>query len=372
MRGKILSLFLTAVIVISGFGNAADRYAVHSIRPVESYLPATGSGEWDMSGSAACSSDIDVKVLSIGDSLIEVSMPAMRYLFSLKGDTLSRLITENRFMRLCDSIPMPVATPVRMEAVTLPAVQTGMAYHHDFIVSEGTVSLMPDEAGTLILSDGDTIRGVVMRHVIERHITAVSPEHPRPLAATPDSLRQTRYCESFTWLRPGLPFPLARTEICRDSIGPRQTGERTETWVLADPVTADVPPRAMVAKAPGQPLDCLSGSGQDAYNLLLSLSGAGRTRKLDNLLSGACISETADGISIAFPPGSDFSDMPGDSAGAGRGTVLLTDILGRVYASSAISPSMTVSLPHPQLPPGEYLLCLSVPSGSAVRKIILH
>ena len=322
---------------------------------------------WDLSGSAGCAPEIDVKVCSYGDSLVEIAMPTMRYQFALRGDTLSRLMTENRFMRLHDSIPMPVATPVRTEAVTYTAAQTGSAYHHDFIVSEGAVTLLPDEAGVLILSDADTVPGVVMRHAIERQVTSVSSERPMPVSSVPDSLRLLRYCESFTWLRPGSAFPLARTEICRDSIGSRQSGERIETWILADHATVDVPPRAMVAKAPRQPLDCLSGDGQDAYRALLAMPAGERARMLDNLLSSATVSETADAVSVDFPSRADLSD-----AGAGSATLMLTDILGRVYSSSAVTASSTVRLSHPQLPPGEYLLYLAAPSGSAVRKIILH
>ena len=366
-------LFLTILATLCAMcvmKSAGMSTVSHRLQPVDVYVPVDGSVFWDLTQSATCGSEVEARVTSRGDSLIEVALPAMRCVYTLRGDTLRRILTETRFVMLNDSLPLTAATPLRMEPATFPVAQRGMAFHHDFIVSEGTVTLLPDVVGTLVLSPSDTVPGVVLRRAVERQVTAVTPQRAA-LASVADSMRFVRVRETCTWIRPGMPFPLAHTEVSCDSTSFGRFPQVAETWVLADADAAAGSPQyayAPRACAPRHPLDCLSGSVAGVMNLSAAVAGVSGAGLPGSLLESAAVSETPSAVTV------DLRDcqLP-DAAGImPEGLrVMLTDILGRVR-SVGRRDGATFTLPRGQLPPGEYLLQLTTPASSAVRKIVLH
>lgn len=369
MSIRILSLLVVFAALTGMAAGRGENSVRHRLQPVDVYVPRDGSTVWDMTQSAPCGNEVDARVTFSGDSLIEIAMPTVRYLYAVEADTLTRLLTETRFVILNDSLPLTAATPLRTEPITFPVAQIGMAFHHDFIISEGSVTLLPDVVGTLVIAPADTISGVVLRRTEELQLTAVTTRQVT-LAEVPDSMRFMRKRMTYTWLRPGLPFPLAHTEVSTDSVTDRHVTRMAESWILAD--MAEAPAAyAPRANAPRPALDCLTGDGGAAYSALLAASGVSRSALLEGLLGRAAVTETPSDLIVTLPSDAlTLMSVPEGVAG-GDMTVLLTDILGRVRVSGRVD-GLTVSVPHGHLPPGEYLLSVSGDAASAIRKIVLH
>ena len=160
-----------------------------ALQPVASYIPPDNAACWDFSDLEHTAREVDARVLTAGDSLIEISLPGIRYGYAAKSDTLRRIFTETRFFRLTDSVRPVISSPFREECLTFPVHQRGMAFHHDFIAGSGSMTLHPDQTGILIAAPGDTIHGVVLRRTTERILTAVSPRRIDSVGQMPDSLR---------------------------------------------------------------------------------------------------------------------------------------------------------------------------------------
>lgn len=335
-----------------------------ALQPVASYIPPDNAACWDFSDLEHTAREVDARVLTAGDSLIEISLPGIRYGYAAKSDTLRRIFTETRFFRLTDSVRPVISSPFREECLTFPVHQRGMAFHHDFIAGSGSMTLHPDQTGILIAAPGDTIHGVVLRRTTERILTAVSPRRIDSVGQMPDSLRFTRTRESYTWVLPGSPFPLARTEVATDSTS-RGSASESESWIRldrqddTDASTAHAPRYAPAA--PRRPLDCLNG--------FIAPAATDATARLLAAISQAMsVSVTPSGIALHTASAATTAATPAIPV-----TALLTDILGRVLSSGVISShDSSCMLSTPELPPGEYLLSLVHGENRVTRKIILH
>ena len=360
----ITGIIVSASVVVSN----AQLTATHWLQPVDPYVPSAESMVWDMSQLPHLDSEIEASVYYLGDSLIEITLPTVRHTFMTSADTLRRVATESRFDNFIDSVRPVIATPLRTHASTYPVTRSGRSFHHNFFVSQGTITLYPDLSGTLILQPSDTITDVILRRTVERYVSGTTPARHMPLHAIGDSLRTYHSRETYVWTRPGAQFPFALTEVSRDSSLTSAPVMRSETWIRTD--LHDLQQQRVYARSQNttadatyNPLDLLRNTPTAALNC-----AATDNQRLAHMAGNAVIEQSPDAVTVSFPPGADY---PADSS-TGDITLLLTDILGRVYHSQTLPSTDRASIGFKPPAPGEYLLQLSTPSSSATRKIIIH
>ncbi|MBD5317346.1 MAG: hypothetical protein HDS11_06740 [Bacteroides sp.] len=351
----LIALLLCGIV---GSSQASHYY----LQTVEGTLPDTESLLWDFSDADLVGSEFDITV-EAQDSLVRIDMPSKSYMFCVTKDSIKRLWSDSRFLILKDSLPALESIANRNEMITSPTAQRGKAYHRDFVLTEGEIQLKPSVYGTIIFPMGDTIQNVRLNKNVTRQVASVSPINYTYLADAPDSIKITRNISTYTWLASGTDFPIARMEIERDSIENRQIGIESHTWIRTDYAYHNE-----IAESQKAPVITTKPSGLERFGGLNfdATHNDAKSGLLSSLLNNVSISENESEIAIRlsennFSDGKDYDYK-----------LILTDILGRVIASSTHRGEADWRIARHNLPPGEYLLYISNSSASSSHKIILH
>lgn len=323
-----IGLSLTAGVSLPHDGECAvlQRIAVDKV--------STDGKLWDLSQAEFTGVETEVRFTRGCDSCLSATLPGIRYDFGVCGDTVYRIATETHFIRLTDTIPMLFAAPSSGGIQHRAYASRGRAYHSEYIDAVGDVTLSEIARGTVILPSADTIGYVMLTRHVSRQLIAVEmqcrPVADRDSAAT--LLR--RHTETLTWRSDAYSLPIAQITTVTDSIGDAARGEASvSAWIcppLCQPLRGTVNRPASRRYPPsdnGSPTGGIDG------------------------VDGLSVSVDGNAVTVS-----------GTSPGDCRISMVLADVLGRVYASmyaTDYSRGATVEWSTDGLPPGNYVLYIS-------------
>lgn len=333
------------------------------IRCVDGYVPADDGnvGCWDLSGCGSVSDPFEVKFVWEGDTCLHATLPGIRHSFSLAGDTVLRRHSETHFISFDYPAPMAEAVLAQRSATVSRYTSQGRAFQSEYFACEGVVSIAPAVTGTLILPQGDTIASVSLTVRRCREVIAFDGRCiPRRADILCDSCgnRLTRHTDTYTWRSDDYIMPLAQTSVTTDSVdGSLYADPSSWTWICP-------------------PVDQLSvrhDRGDDGSHRLRNRYAP---QPDDGRQSGSDMyPDAVSDISVTVSDG-EISVNGSCQAVEGDVDLLLTDALGRVFASATRSVSdgsFSWHIDRSHLPAGEYLFSATVPgSAPATRKIILR
>lgn len=304
---------------------------------------------WDLSAADNDGDAFDIRFNWRGDSCLSVTLPGIRYDFAVNPDTIFRTTRETHFVCLNDTLPMPVCLTADPGSGIAPQnyASRGRAYHSEYMDAFGNVSRTAAGRGTVILPMGDTIPVVILTRHVESQFIA-SAYHDRPIA-DPDSIGSLllRTSVTYSWLAPDLPLPVAQLTEVTDSVGFRAKGPAKRTaWICAP---CNQPVRNIANR-----------QAKRRYSPSENGSQYGSTELTD-------LSVTTDGNGI---------NVRGTSPGDCRISMVLTDVLGRVFASSPEKDCRSgdiVEWQYDNLPPGNYVLYINNGDRSIeTQKIVIR
>ena len=317
---------LTAGINLPSHGDNAVLQRISA-----AHVPA-GGRIWDFSQFELTGEEPEVR-FDRADTCLSATLPGIRYDFELRGDTLFQVAAETHFVRISDTIPLPYIVPSSGKDFLAHYASRGRAYHSEYIDAVGSVTLSDLRRGTVILPQGDTVSNVTLtRHCTRQLIAAAFGRRPVADADSAMSLLR-RTTVTYVWLAPDLPVPVAQITEVTDTVGsqPRGTAMRS-AWICPP---GNQPLRSVAARSASRrhmPSD--SGSPSD-------------NREQTDL----SVITDGNGISVS-----------GTSPGECRISMVLTDVLGRVYASmpaTDYSLGSAVEWSCDGLPAGNYVLYIS-------------
>lgn len=303
---------------------------------------------WDFSDCEFVGDPIEVRFFRRGDSCLSATLPGIRYDFEIKGDTVFHTTTETHYQCLRDTIPLVYTLPSPSFSFVGEYATRGRAYHSEYIDGFGEVALTPLGRGTVILPTGDTIVNVTLTRLSTRQFL-VSALHVRPhvSAESIDSLIK-RTTETYSWKSDEYPIPVVRYSMQSDSLAGKPLGySRISSW-MCRPVD--------------QPLRSINRSLNRNYpQLKHDLFDLETTSPLSSLFITA---ENGD-ISVS-----------GTAVNNGRISMILTDIVGRVYSTMPATEfrvGASVEWSAEGLPTGQYVLYIGHDDADPVaHKIIIH
>ncbi|MBD5185307.1 MAG: hypothetical protein HDS92_01725 [Bacteroidales bacterium] len=354
-KSLLLSLFLAFCFICNGRENH------YSLQTVDGILPNPESTIWDFSNANIVGPEFEITIYA-QDSLMRIDMPSKSYMFAVERDSIWRLWSDSRFLVLKDTIPALVAVSNRGKAITSPLAQRGKAYHRDFILTEGTQQLLPSVYGTLIFPMGDTIINARLNKNITHHTVSVSPINYPSLSDAPDSVKIHRHIQTYTWLSPGVKFPIAQMEIERDSVDNREICMEVFSWIRTEIGKSSDSTQPQMAPGAPSNLAGLDRFESDKYHQPIEFTAD----KIDQFLQNLEISENENEIVIRF------SNTSMEASSRDDYKMIFTDILGRVMGSSSCNGKEEWRISRDNLPPGEYIIYLSDSKTSSSHKIILH
>ena len=322
-----IALSLTAGVSLPHDGECAvlHRIAVDNV--------STDGRLWDLSQAEFTGVETEVRFTRSCDSCLSATLPGIRYDFEVRGDTVFRVATETHFIRLTDTIPMLFAAPSSGNIHRRAYASRGRAYHSEYIDAVGDVTLSEIARGTVILPSADTIGDVMLTRHVSRQLIAVEM-HRRPVADRDSaSTLLSRHTEALTWRSDAYSLPLAQITTVTDSVGDVSRGEASVSAWICPPLS--------------QPL-------RGAVNRPASR----RYPPSDNGSPSDGLTVVANGNAVT---------VSGTSPGDCRISMMLTDVLGRVYASmpaTDYSRGATIEWSTDGLPPGNYVLYISDDSQS--------
>lgn len=338
---------ISAVLSLSAGINLPSHGDNAILQRISALNVPTDGRIWDFSQFELTGDEPEVRFDMIGDTCLSATLPGIRYDFELRGDTLYQVGTETHFVRLSDTIPLPYIVPSAGKDFSSRYASRGRAYHSEYIDAIGNVTLSDLGRGTVILPQGDTVTDVTLiRHSTRQLISAAFGRCPVADADSAMSLLR-RTAVTYVWLAPDLPVPVAQITEVTDSVGNRPKGTAMRSAWICPP--GNQPLRSVAAR-----------------------SSARRHMPSDSSSPTTYSPELTDLSVITDPNGVSVS---GTSSGECRISMVLTDILGRVYASmppTNYSRGSAVEWSCDDLPAGEYLLHIeSGDSPSLTRKIII-
>ena len=317
-----IALSLTAGVQLPHDGECAvlQRIAVDKV--------STDGRLWDLSQEEFTGVETEVRFTRSCDSCLSATFPGIRYDFEVRGDTVFRVATETHFIRLTDTIPMLFAVPSSGGIQHRAYASRGRAYHSEYIDAVGDVTLSEIARGTVILPSADTIGDVMLTRHVSRQLIAVEM-HRRPVAYRDSAaILLRRHTETLTWRSDAYSLPLAQITTVTDSVGDVSRGEASVSAWICPPLS--------------QPL-------RGAVNRPASR----RYPPSDNGSPSDGLTVVANGNAVT---------VSGTSPGDCRISIMLTDVLGRVYASmpaTDYSRGATIEWSTDGLPPGNYVLYIS-------------
>lgn len=303
---------------------------------------------WDFSDCEITGDPIGVRFFRRGDSCISATLPGVRYDFEIKGDTILHTVTETHYQCLKDTVPLVYALPSPTFSYSGKFATRGRAYHSEYIDGFGEVVLSPVGHGAVILPSGDTIANVTLTHLTTRQFLA-SMLHARPHASaySIDSLVQ-RTTDVYSWQSDQYPIPVIRYSLQSDSLAGQPLGYiNVSSWMCCP---AD------------QPLQIRTRSfNRNNSKIIEDAYGFDNDSPLVSLL----ITSETGSVSVS-----------GVVAKNGRISMILTDIVGRVYSTMPATEfrvGTSVEWSAEGLPAGQYVLYISHDDADPVaHKIIIH
>lgn len=294
-------------------------------RPADSHL-------WDFSKTETVGDPVEVRFDRCSDSCISATLPGIRYDFAVCGDTLYRLAVETHYTRCSDTIPLLYALPSVPAPQSRPFASRGRAYHSEYIDAFGDMKLEFVSRGTLILPEGDTLRNVSLTRLSVRQYIAAA-FHALPVASH-DNIDSLMWREEIilSWLSPDYPVPLLRHSVTTDSLPGRQPVVRTSSWMC--------PPSDQPLRVAAKRFNTGLGTGMPS-----SLPDG------DSPLHALAVDVSSDGITVS-----------GIAVAGGNISMLLTDVIGRVFSSMpprVCHSGTQVEWSVDKLPAGQYILYIN-------------
>lgn len=308
----------------------------YTVQPVADIT--TAGRVWDLTQCEPVGDEYDYTV-DAGSARTRVWSPVKRFdFFMTPGDTVWQTCAETRAYRTLFTPGILNRLP---DAATGSSAFTfkGRIYQSEFVIGDGVATVHAPVKGVTMSWPADTIGGVALHHNVCTMRWTVSSDSLLQFSAVADSLIFTTTVDTYCWMAPGEQFPRAFKRVDRVSNGGEVVGCDSAAWVLTL-TPSMVTDRARRALLPG-------GDNRDNDG-----------RPIPGMPGGCPVTVNVDADCVTIATTLD--------AGMGA-TVVITDVLGRLYHESAMALTPAgVSLPMGGWPRGEYLLQVIPDDGSDV------
>ena len=229
----VSTLTLKAQALIDRYTNA-PRECDTIMRVPVAYMPAGNDGEdvvWDFSEFTPVASPY--KVFYFADSLGEIRLkePSRMLKYQLRDDSLLLTGYETRLRSMTYAPPVCLAVfPSGYgDGWSDNFRGTGLYSERMSIETEGTASVEIDGAGSLVLTEGDTLRNVLRLHYLKS--ASVWMHEPSDTSVVEPSARRQEIEEHYMWIARGYRYPVVETISTTYYDGLTMISDRQEAYM---------------------------------------------------------------------------------------------------------------------------------------------